>query len=173
VSTLINCGIVYRFFDANDVLLYIGVTVPPFRKRYHLHRTTAPWFVFVARSTESHFDQISDADLAEIDAIVTEKPVFNKRNNRTTAAAKGVEDYLRKAGRLDLLSACAIKPFREKPGSEDHAVLERAEIECGGNKAEMRRRLMAYALENMPEGWRPETGGWRRMGADAGRRIAA
>jgi hypothetical protein len=164
----IRPGVVYRFFDARDTLLYIGVAVGDETNRAQAHQKQAPWYVFVDRLTTQSFDDVRAADLAEFDAIVAEKPVFNLRNNRTRAAQERLATYLRAAGRLDLLPSYEASAYSANyTGPEGPAFVERAERETGGNRAEMRRRLMAYALEHMPEDWRPAQDG------SAKRRTAA
>lgn len=148
-------GVVYRFFDATNALLYVGVTVAPAAGRLRQHSKESAWHVFAARVTEEPFADVRDADAAEIEAIVREKPIFNRRNNRTDLARSRLVDYLTAADRRDLLPLLDISPLSSRLDDEAIAILKRAERETGGNLAEMRRRLFAYALTHMPEDWRP------------------
>lgn len=68
---------VYRLFDADDQLLYVGCTHDmAMRMRYHKYRT--PWFSEVARTeVETHPNRQAALD-AEIVAIVLERPLRNK-----------------------------------------------------------------------------------------------
>lgn len=67
---------VYRFFDGNGVLLYVGITVNPSR-RICQHKTRAVWFDEVSVIT---IQKIGDIDLcrkAEKHAIKKEHPKYN------------------------------------------------------------------------------------------------
>lgn len=68
---------VYRCFDVDGHLLYIGRTGSP-RRRVTNHRSTTSWWPEVARmSWERH----KDAELAELLAIVNEHPRYNVAGN--------------------------------------------------------------------------------------------
>lgn len=74
----------YRCFDADGVLLYIGIT---YRKsgRKSQHRKKWPWWSRVDRiEWEEHYWR-RDAEKAELDAIKAEKPLFNKSGVVTRA----------------------------------------------------------------------------------------
>jgi len=77
----------YRFFDADDRLLYVGIAGNPGR-RFHQHANGPdgkPWWSHVARSTMEHFDTREEAAAAEVAAIVTERPMHNVVHNRSTS----------------------------------------------------------------------------------------
>ena len=67
---------VYRFFDAADALLYIGVTASP-QTRFTQHAATKPWWPQVARKTVEWHGKRQDAEDAESIAIDTEHPAHN------------------------------------------------------------------------------------------------
>jgi predicted GIY-YIG superfamily endonuclease len=68
--------VVYRCFDADGRLLYIGATNSFDQRKWH-HRARTPWWVDVVRiSTESHLNR-SEALSAERAAIWHENPVHN------------------------------------------------------------------------------------------------
>lgn len=68
--------ILYRFYDADDTLLYIGITNSP-TTRFNQHRSDKAWFKKVVRSTMQHFATRSELAIAELDAIRDEKPKHN------------------------------------------------------------------------------------------------
>lgn len=71
----------YRFYDASNVLLYIGITnsVP---RRLDQHEDEKPWFLTVARvEVEHHPDRQAALD-AEKNAIKAERPKYNVQHNR-------------------------------------------------------------------------------------------
>lgn len=73
-------GLVYRHFDAADVLLYVGYTQKGSERSRHAgHVRTARWWRHVDRiEIEQHPDKRA-ARAAEVWAIRTESPVFNLR----------------------------------------------------------------------------------------------
>lgn len=68
--------VLYRFFDAEDTLLYVGITNSP-RTRFNNHRSDKSWFRHVVRSTMEHFGTREALEAAEIRAIQEEKPKHN------------------------------------------------------------------------------------------------
>lgn len=69
---------VYRLFDANDQLLYVGCTSSP-AERKHAHLNTSVWFSEVARSQMTVFPNRAKALAKESQAIATEHPKYNLR----------------------------------------------------------------------------------------------
>lgn len=70
-----NHTILYRYFDAEDNLLYVGITNNQFR-RFSQHKNK-DWMTKIARATFEHFDTRSDAEFAEGNAITNEAPLYN------------------------------------------------------------------------------------------------
>lgn len=74
----------YRFFDAHEDLLYVGIT-NNWQMRLGQHRTDKPWFVDVARAALETHPSRQDALDAEERVIKKERPVYNvvhNQNNR-------------------------------------------------------------------------------------------
>lgn len=67
----------YRLFDANDQLLYVGVSYSPMR-RFGQHRHTDKRIEHVARAEFQWFDTRAEAEAAESIAIEQEQPLWNK-----------------------------------------------------------------------------------------------
>lgn len=78
---------VYRLYDADSRLLYIG-SAKCRLSRFQGHRNTSPWWPEVARKELTDQPDIETARRAEAAAIKAERPVHNKRHNspRTKAA---------------------------------------------------------------------------------------
>jgi len=76
----------YRFFGADDLLLYIGITnsVP---RRFDQHGDK-PWWTQVERSTLEHYPSRREALAAEKAAIQAEKPVWNVCHNKVHKEGK-------------------------------------------------------------------------------------
>jgi predicted GIY-YIG superfamily endonuclease len=66
----------YRLYDADDRLLYVGVTRDVDR-RLAAHRNDKPWWPQVARRSVEWFDERGDAAKAETQAIRSETPAYN------------------------------------------------------------------------------------------------
>lgn len=75
-------GEVYRLYDADDRLLYVGMAgCYVERLRVHSHRPPRgkTWWVDVAYCTLEWFPDYYDALVAELAAIKAERPLHNKR----------------------------------------------------------------------------------------------
>lgn len=72
--------ILYRCFDADGGLLYIGITGDP-GNRFAVHRCTTPWWHEVEKVTEEEFASRADLEEAERQAIRAEYPFYNQKDN--------------------------------------------------------------------------------------------
>lgn len=72
----------YRYFDKEGTLLYIGITSDEIA-RMVAHRGTKHWYKQVTRIDLEFYDSLELAMLAEKKAIHSEKPLHNKRHNST------------------------------------------------------------------------------------------
>lgn len=66
----------YRHYDADGQLLYVGITNDPKRRLYE-HKCRAIWSDQIANVTVKWMPSRPDAEEAERQAIATESPVFN------------------------------------------------------------------------------------------------
>lgn len=66
----------YRLFDAEGVLLYVGISHDP-EKRWTEHAKFKDWWGLVAKKATEWFEERSHAARAEEAAIRAEKPRFN------------------------------------------------------------------------------------------------
>lgn len=83
----------YRLYDADDGLLYVGVTNKP-KRRFWEHGSSKAWWSEVARHTIKWFDSEFHALQAEVEAITTEAPKYNLRS---TAAYKAQQSATARA----------------------------------------------------------------------------
>ncbi len=90
----------YRHYDADGVLLYVGIT-RDLEARFRSHSKHAAWVQYAATHTGEWFDSRAEAERAEAQAIRDELPVFNKVLNY--GGAGRVDAYLiaRRHPRLD------------------------------------------------------------------------
>lgn len=71
----------YRYFDADDDLLYIGISIDP-DGRLRAHRDNRePWVPAIATRTVEWLDSRSLALKAEEGAIKAERPRYNEKHN--------------------------------------------------------------------------------------------
>lgn len=66
----------YRFFNAGDELLYVGITGDP-RSRWAQHAAEKSWWPDVARHTVQWLPSREEAEAAELAAIQGEGPLHN------------------------------------------------------------------------------------------------
>ena len=71
----------YRFFDADGRLLYVGISFSAVA-RASQHRGEKPWWPEVANMTVERHDTRDAAAEAELAAILSEKPIHNVVGNR-------------------------------------------------------------------------------------------
>lgn len=76
----------YRFFDADDRLLYVGRTINP-AKRWRDHERKKPWFVDVATVRRQVYPDAPSLAAAELTAIRNERPLYNIQGNAGRHAA--------------------------------------------------------------------------------------
>jgi len=74
----------YRFYDADDRLLYVGITERG-PQRWKEHRKSKGWWTKVVRISTEHFPTRVQALKAEERAIRQEKPAYNVIHNAGAA----------------------------------------------------------------------------------------
>lgn len=77
----------YRLYNADGDLLYIGITLNPF-KRISEHKRTKEWFDEVANIRLERFPTLAAVAAAEIEAIRTEKPRENITYNNSSVTVE-------------------------------------------------------------------------------------
>lgn len=106
---------VYRHWDVDDRLLYIGITVN-LRSRERGHAKSSRWMAFHARTTAVRFASEPTAAKAEWDSIADEQPIFNLDGNDTPEARRRRADYLAENKRAE--------KYLEPIQSDDYRVLQ-------------------------------------------------
>ena len=66
----------YRCYDANDALLYVGLTSNP-KQRFNSHEKGKSWWEDIVRIEVEHFDTRAACAAAERRAIKQESPLYN------------------------------------------------------------------------------------------------
>ena len=77
-------GYVYRVFDAADRLLYVGCSVDV-ESRLRYHEQHSFWWIFRSRVETEEFPSRAEAAEAEVAAIGSEHPRWNKKDRTTPA----------------------------------------------------------------------------------------
>lgn len=71
----------YRYYDADGALLYVGISfIPDLRQMQHARDSI--WYPLQARRTVAWFESRDEAEEAERTAIKAEQPRFNQSHNR-------------------------------------------------------------------------------------------
>lgn len=122
-------NILYRHYDKNDVLLYLGISLTLFQ-RLADHKLYSIWFNEVTKITVERFNSEKNLLIAEKKAIKNEKPLYNIQhsdlkkiieikpilNVTKTAELIGVSRYelyrMIKDGRFDVKPIKGTKPPR-------------------------------------------------------------
>jgi predicted GIY-YIG superfamily endonuclease len=74
----------YRLYDADDVLLYVGISSEP-KQRLKKHKWTQRWGGLIARQAVEWFDTWAAAEDAEEEAVKAERPIHNGTHNHPIA----------------------------------------------------------------------------------------
>jgi hypothetical protein len=94
----------YRFYDADDRLLYVGIT-EHLAHRTRDHRHGALWWDDAVRSTLERFPSRPEAKSAESRAILTEDPLHNKAERPVTKVSCVVRPKKRRSDALVTVDA--------------------------------------------------------------------
>lgn len=77
----------YRFFDENGVLLYVGITAD-IGSRFKKHRGDKPWWYAVSTIRIERFPTRPAVLAAEREAIRSERPLWNVSHNEAATAVR-------------------------------------------------------------------------------------
>lgn len=116
----------YRFFDEDDVLLYVGITDRPGR-RWEQHMREQPWWPTARSHTVRWHESREAADTAEREAIRDERPVYNIAHAAPSLATVVNEQSWR-------CPACGWEAFA-LAGQIDHMLYETERLAKGGADA--------------------------------------
>lgn len=72
----------YRYFDGDGVLLYVGISANPFKRiSARSYDFWCPWWTEIRTMEIEWFCSLDEAQKAERDAIKTGRPLHNKLHN--------------------------------------------------------------------------------------------
>lgn len=144
----IERGYVYRFYDLDGGLLYVGIT-RDMSQRFAAHRRDALWWVDVASVTVEVTAGRAEAEYAEAVAILSERPAHNRSRPSVERARSRVESSGVDVRRL----VAAVEQLRmERDALHVRAVIAEATAAHMGNVAATYRDRAATAVANMRHG---------------------
>jgi DNA-binding MarR family transcriptional regulator len=83
----------YRHFDSEGILLYVGVSLSQLN-RLQQHSRNAKWFDKITSVTIEHFETRELALEAEAIAIMEEEPLYNKTYNVKSTVRKQLGEFM-------------------------------------------------------------------------------
>jgi hypothetical protein len=89
---VVTAHALYRFYGAEDDLLYVGITVDPGR-RWTRHRSDKLWWTEVARIQIDQFPDRPSVLAAELEAIEQERPRYNIMHASATGGPADVPSW--------------------------------------------------------------------------------
>lgn len=105
----------YRPYDADDNLLYVGITNNLARRQWQ-HMATATWSKFADRLEVDWWTSADGLGRAEQEEIQRHQPLWNMNYNNTPDARIRLVGYLVRKNRLDLLAPMMTNPrIGERP----------------------------------------------------------
>lgn len=122
---------VYRLFDSDDRLLYVGAT-NGVKARFATHAATKEWWTTVEKVNLRHYPNRQQALVAEAEAIRREAPMYNMRT------PKDVDSFPPPAG----------NPLLQLRIPQDLADWLEAKYPSRGEVAEYVRRVLAREKES-------------------------
>lgn len=141
----IERGYVYRFYDGDGGLLYVGIT-RDMSQRFAAHRRDAPWWSDVATVTVEVTAGMVEAEYAEAVAILSERPAHNRSRPSVERGRSRVESNGVDVRRL----VAAVEGLRtERDALFVRAVLAEATAAQMANVAATYRDRAATAVANM------------------------
>lgn len=141
----------YRFFDAQGSLLYVGIANDP-RTRWSSHKGEKRWWGEVATKTLDWFTTREEAERVEESAIVNERPRYNVTHSETRQPGDAKGDN---TGRYRHLAKVRIL-------TSDWVLFGQAAKVAGTNRSALLLEFMRWYLRKpgarLPE--RPLAGAW-------------
>ncbi|MYU24609.1 GIY-YIG nuclease family protein [Streptomyces sp. SID8352] len=92
MTTVATRTALYRLYDVDDQLLYIGIAVDP-ETRMRVHSREKTWWPLVAQRSIEWFTDRPAAEAAERSAIITEQPVHNVSHSTTRQRGDAKHEY--------------------------------------------------------------------------------
>ncbi|MFI2663253.1 hypothetical protein [Micromonospora carbonacea] len=134
----------YRHYDAEGRLLYVGVTFNP-GHRASGHRAYAEWIDQATTFTGTWFPTRAEALAAEKEAIRAEKPIYNRQRYGAGAAPAPTTPS-------DPDTPRTVNFLLEQESVDE---LESLADELDTTRSEVVRTMLEFSINNWEPGWRP------------------
>lgn len=131
---------VYRCYDADDQLLYVGVTTD-MRQRHTEHAGQKEWYSEVARIETEEFDSGDEAAEREMVLLTHERPRYNSPTARRYTA------HLRPAREPSKVAALLIEARSIRLTAEDRRILELLAQKLGVNQTAVIKQAIRRLAE--------------------------
>lgn len=146
--------VLYRMFDADDGLLYVGISMNV-AQRFAAHRSDKQWWGDITRIALEHFATRQEVLAAEHHAIRSEHPRYNVQHTpRTLVAVAGT--VAETAERIDAMD----ETHRELYAASQHR--RALEIELEESRSEEREAIVAALDAGMKQAQVCEITGFTR-----------
>lgn len=154
---------VYRWYDADDRLVYVGVSNNP-AARADQHSREKPWWTQVARCEVAWFPSRPEALVAERAAIQTEMPTLNYVGTPRQSEAQRRQESMRQvAVRLPVSLIARLDAIAAAERRDRSDVLRR--LVEDGLALRQSRAATATAAPFPPHPFRPQSGNALKCGA--------
>lgn len=111
-----NLQYLYRHFDKEGVLLYVGISIDPFN-RLRQHKHVSRWFDQITKVTIEHYDSREEVAEAELIAIKTENPLYNISGSDFKSKLTVLKQFCAESEDGLLKKTVGFNPFYTKPSA--------------------------------------------------------
>lgn len=98
---------VYKYFDRNNILIYVGITAARVTRQQQ-HNASKAWWPFVSHQEVEHFQSRDEARERERALIVKHRPPFNTQHNSHHNDIREAYVSLAMSGQLNIKHAAKI-----------------------------------------------------------------
>lgn len=141
----------YRYFDKDDKLLYVGISLNAVY-RLSQHKITSPWFYEIAKITVETLVNREQAMKAEVKAIQNEKPIHNIQHKNKKLTASEVKKLKIKESREHLLKkVVAFQPLYTVDEVANMLKIARAKVNDLIDSCKIGHVRMGYRITRLGE----------------------
>lgn len=136
----------YRHFDSEGVLLYVGISQDPNRRTFQ-HIESSKWVQYAVRMEGVWYDSAAAAEEAEAVAILTENPVFNSHLLKWDVAKARKAEYERTHGPVVLPGKeVRPRPRRDVVAQDIRDMIASGELAAGEQMASIKQLAQQWGI---------------------------